>query len=297
MTTKNITPALLGLLSVIFFNSGITRHDVAEEEYLNYAKQKQFEAVGQLFIDSVPGGSCVLIGKNRVLTAAHCVFQSDYRADTLEMNGQTLISFQPYNIHLVDPSRVFVSFLGKKTGVRRIIIHPNYQDSMLKGTCDIAFIELDAPINTIQPARLNRKFNELHSKVSGAGFGASGKADKPETVKLEDKKIAGQNVIDSLGGYTYSGQPALLFCDFDHPGDTLCNKLGSARPQQLEYISSGGDSGGGLFSESDSGWVLVGICSGSHTNIAQLLKTGYYGQIMEWTRISLFVSWIEENGK
>ena len=137
--------------------------------------------------------------------------------------------------------------------------------------------------------------DELHAHVTGVGFGVSGKADKPESVVPLSKKIGGQNVIDSIAGYAYIGHPTLLMCDFDHPVNAACNRMGSANPRPLEYITGGGDSGGGLFRESDGEWELVGICSGADTDIETLLSTGYYGQTMTWTRVSVFDNWISAN--
>lgn len=73
--------------------------------------------------------------------------------------------------------------------------------------------------------------------------------------------------------------------------------MGSATPRPLEYICGGGDSGGGLFRQIENHWELIGICAGSSTDIPQLLKTGYYGQIMSWTRIAGFEKWITEHIK
>ena len=126
----------------------------------------------------------------------------------------------------------------------------------------------------------------------GVGFGASGPANRPDFVSIQNKKIAGENVIDSVGGQKYLGFETLLICDFDIPTRKDCNKLGSPTPRPLEYICSGGDSGGGLFRQKNNTWELIGICSGSGVDINQLMKTGYYGHTMEWTRVSLFTNWL-----
>jgi secreted trypsin-like serine protease len=73
--------------------------------------------------------------------------------------------------------------------------------------------------------------------------------------------------------------------------------MGSSIPQPLEYICSGGDSGGGLFREGKNGWELIGLCSGAGTNMEMLLATGYYGQTMNWTRVSTFNDWIKQSIK
>jgi hypothetical protein len=139
-------------------------------------------------------------------------------------------------------------------------------------------------------------FDELHRDVTGVGYGASGRADKPESVKLEHKKIAGESVVDSVGGPEFENHGTLLFCEFVSPN----NKAGKHVARPLEYTPGAGDSGGGLFRQEGNDWELVGICSGEGTagvDIQRLLKTGYYGQTMSWTRVSTFTGWITEQMK
>lgn len=288
-----ITPAI-GVFSFLIFFSGIIRHDVDEKAYLKLAVQKQFDCVGQVYKDTTPSGSCVLISNRYVLSAAHVFIDSDTRPDTLEFNGQTIVTYVTYNHRVTEVSNVFIVLKGQKVKVKNIWLHPYYLDSLTKGSCDIALLELEKPIENIKPAKLNTMFNELKSDVVGVGYGASGPADRPDLVGLFNKKIAGENVVDSIGGQLYLGYQTLLFCDFDHPNRKDCNKLGSPTPRQLEYITSGGDSGGGLFRKNNKSWELIGICSGGGTDIEQLMKTGYYGQIMEWTRTSVFKKWIDD---
>jgi len=69
--------------------------------------------------------------------------------------------------------------------------------------------------------------------------------------------------------------------------------MGSSTPRNLEYMVNGGDSGGGLFMNNYNGWELVGICSGGGMELQQFQKTGYYGHILQWTRVSVYKDWIE----
>jgi len=71
--------------------------------------------------------------------------------------------------------------------------------------------------------------------------------------------------------------------------------MGSAKPLPLEYTVAGGDSGGGLFRKNKGKWELIGICSGSEINIDKLMKVGYYGQSMNWVRVSVFEKWIRDS--
>jgi secreted trypsin-like serine protease len=292
MKYNKITVFIFCILAFLAFFSGIIRHDVKEARYLKLAQQKQFDCVGQIFKDTTVSGSCVLISDRFVLSAAHIFIDCDTRPDTIQLNGQTIIAYVSYNERVTDISKLYVLFNGHRVRAKKLLIHPNYSDSLTKGTCDIALIELENPLTEILPAKLNTGFDELKANVVGVGYGASGPANRPDLVALQNKKIAGENVVDSITGPKFSGVETLLMCDFDHPTQKDCNKMGSSTPRPLEYISSGGDSGGGLFRRKGKGWELIGICSFSGTDIEQLMKTGYYGQTMHWTRVSAFANWI-----
>jgi secreted trypsin-like serine protease len=297
MKYKTLFITTLSVIIFLTFFSGIIRHDVNEKAYLQLALQKQFDCVGLVYKNRTALGSCVLISDRFVLSAAHVFIDSETRPDTIKFKSQTIVYYVPYNIRVTNVSDLFLKIKGKKVKVKNLWLHPHYLDSLTEGSCDIALLELDKPIKNITPTILNTKFDELNSDVVGVGFGASGPADKPELVDDHNKKIAGENVIDSLGGELYMGKETLLFADFDHQIRTDCNKLGSPTPRPLEYICTGGDSGGGLFRKKENMWQLIGICSGSRIDTIQLMKSGYYGLIMEWTRVSVFNNWIEKHVK
>jgi len=256
ISTRTIAALGLALLVPLTLVAGIIRHDVPEKKYLKLGKQKQFRCVGEM------RASCVLIGERYALSAAHCFIDYDTRPDTvdtvLEGKKAQLITYVTSSPGVADFSDLHASFNGRKVKVKRGVIHPWYLDSLTKGSCDIALLELEQPVTSIEPARMSVTFDELHSDVTGVGYGASGRADKPESVKLEHKKIAGQSVVDSLGGPEFENHKTLLFCEFVAPGDTT----GMHAPRPLEYICSGGDSGGGLFRQTADGWELIGICGG-----------------------------------
>lgn len=281
----------------MMLTSGIIRDDVKEKKYLKLANEKQFDAVGQIFLDTVERGSCVLINERFVLTAAHVFIVSDHRLDTMQMFGQSIVVHTPINQRIVECKRLSVVIGGKTIKVKKIILNPTYLDSISQGHCDLAILELEVACKVVKPAIVNQNFDELNATVVGVGYGVSGIASKPETVVKVNKKTAGQNTIDSIAGFKYFGQATLLMCDFDHPNLPNCNKMGSAVPLPLEYICGGGDSGGGLFRQKNKQWELVGICQGVSTDIQQLLSTGYYGQTMSWTRVAAFQNWIIDNSK
>lgn len=275
MFTKQIQ---LLLLMGCILTSGIIRHDVNQKEYDDLAQQPQFDCVGQLMLnDTTPIGSCVLIGKNKIVTAAHCFEMAEEICKSKGVQSPNL------SLYLKDQSYK----------INKYLIHPRYKKSHGRNS-DIAMAWLNDSVNNVILALPNKEFDELNSEVVGVGYGVTGLANAPEKIQaVWNKKIAGQNVIDKIHGKKFERHPSILSCDFDHATDKLCNKMGSARPQPLEYISAGGDSGGGLFRFKNGQWELVGICAGGGINIETLLKTGYYGQIMDWTRVAIYASWLE----
>jgi len=286
--------ALFFCLTIFFtFFSGIIRDDVDEAAYLELANEPQFDCVGQVFHDTTVTGSCVLINSQFALTAAHVLLTNDTRQDTVKMNGQVYITHIPVNVRVANASNIYFQINGRKVRAKKLILHPEYLKNLEKGDCDIALIELEEPIQSIVPAHMYTLADELSSNVVGVGFGASGKANRPDSIVVIGKKIAGENVVDKISGAKYDGKETILSCDFDAASLKGCNKMGSPTPRPLEYICAGGDSGGGLFKQSGEDWFLVGICSGGGTNLDQLMKTGYYGQVMDWMRVSVFDGWID----
>jgi len=287
-------PAAFVIALIAFSTSvaGIYRHDVPEKKYLALGKQKQFDCVGRM------GASCVLISDRYVLTAAHLFLEAD--TDTLDtmLNGKKVQIYTQSNYRVTDFSRLYATFNGRKVRVKRGIIHRSYLDSLATGgsSCDIALLELEQPVTLIKPAKLSSAFDELHSDVTGVGYGGSGRADRLESVQQRHKKIAGESVVDSTGGQEFENQKTLLFCTFVAPGDTTATR--TSRP--LEYICTGGDSGGGLFRQTANGWELIGICGGGGggVDLQRLISTrSYYGQKMSWVRVSAFTGWIAEQMK
>jgi len=279
--------------------SGIYRHDVPAEQYKTLAAQPQFDCVGEVFEEysGEPHGSCVLIGKKYVLTAAHLFWKSENAVDTeYTMEGGAKITiYKQVNGRFGSGDEYTFRFNRKRYEGKKLIIFPAYTDSQTSKSCDLAIVELDEPVEDVVPAVLSNTFDELHKMATGVGFGVSGRADKPEEVDIYMEKIAGQNMIDTLKGYLWEGKPTILAADFDHPTNKECSQLGDVHPMELEYTTGGGDSGGPLFIQTPDGWKVIGICSGGGVFMDNFLKYGYYSQPSEWTRVSVFYDWILKN--
>lgn len=296
-TTKMIKNNILKLLILAIFPvliSGIIRHDVDKEKYIELAKRAEFQSVGEIWINTYFSGSAVLISDKYVLTAAHNVIESDTRIDTINNNGQIFYANVPINHRVVKSDSLFVRLDNKRLSVDEVIVHPKYLSDIDRGEYDLVLLKLKKPVKNIEPANLSFSTDEINSNVTGVGYGASGVADK-EDVSMKMEKLAGQNVVDSIGGLSENGLKIYLFSDFDSPDDPRANKLGSPTPRELEYLSAAGDSGGGLFRENQNNRMeLIAINKGTQFDHRQFQKTIHYGQTMRWTRLAPFQEWISK---
>lgn len=283
------------LLTIFYLNiSGIYRHDIPKAEYIKLANQKQFDCVGKIFKHSKFVGSCVLINEHFVLSVGHNFVENDYKWDSAWLGNQQVLANLPYN-HRLDDIKLFQFVFGSDTLRGKKIEVPNeFKNALERGNCDIAVIELDGKISERSNFLLPKIRNELNSIITIVGYGSTGSASDPKTIERINEKLAGQNIIDSIGGFKLNNEPTLLFCDMDSPTNEACNKMGSPKPLLLEYFISGGDSGGPVFRQINDSWQLVGLCKASSIDASQFTKTGYYGQVMKFTRVAPFTEWISK---
>lgn len=247
--------------------SGVFRHDVSIEKYQELARQSQFDCVGQLKRNDSDAGSAVIIAPNWAVTSAHVFDASLEKGMTLEINEQ-------------------------KFQLLEVIIHPDFKKVKTAQYTDLALIKLDGDYKG-KIARIYDKDEEFKAIGTIVGFGRVRSAFEP-SAKIQGK-IAGQNVIDAIGGKDLPDN--FLSVDFDSPTDTSLSSLGDAKPLALEYIIDGGDSGGGLFIEIKGKWFLTGINTRTSHNLDRLTnnfsKYGFYGSISYFTRISPYEKWIK----
>ncbi len=294
-------PIYIFLLNLTFWTTllfgGVIRDDININEYTSLANQSRFDCVGEIIRDKEVVGSCVLIDENCVISTAHVFIEHNFKSDTMQIDGQTIIANVPYNDHVGDLKNYSFRFKGKIYSAKKMLIHPLYLDTIPNRDCDIIIITLNTPVKKVPLPILSNTFDELHSTIIGVGYGKPAYATNKEIITDKSLKIAGENVIDSITGFEIEGEKSILMSDFDSPGLNKFNITGDSLPKNLEYLCSGGDSGGGAFKASNDRLVLVGLTAITNFDIQQQARSGYYGQTMGFLRISVFQKWILNNKK
>lgn len=276
--------------------SAIYRHDHPLEDYLKLAEDPLLQC-GVKLTELKNGtwensGTAVLIDSLHALTAAHCLVATGKRDTVVNMNGNTVKTYISTGVYPLGAENFRLMYGNQLLVVSKVLLYPDYLSDK---SCDLAILTLKTPVHGLVYPALNRTYDELHDTVTGLGYGVAGPGNRPE-LQLYNHRIAGMNIIDSLGGKKLNGMETLLYADFDHalPG-LRCNRLGDSRPLDLEYGVSGGDSGGPLFLLKDKKVILYGITARGEVRVNDLMDHGYYCSLSGWTRISVFEKWIRAN--
>ncbi len=201
----------------------------------------------------------VLIDKDWVLTAAHCV----------ENKTTTSINVA---VGVFDLS----SYSGSRIGVKQIHIHPQYNSNRIQN--DIALLNLAS--SSTQPTL------QL--------FSGESKEDAPPSLLGKPLTAIGWGHADSSSGFYYPKKlrqvtlpvVANRYCENIYSTSLLSSQICAGYYEGKDACN--GDSGGPLVSQIDGAWVHTGLVSYGST------CSDYGGWYGVYTRTSSFVSFIKQ---
>jgi len=170
------------------YNRIIIRHDVAEEEYIVFAKELPVTSAIVKYNSTDLAGT--LISPQWVLSAAHV-------AETIKDDHKLIIA-------------------GDSVGIEKIIIHSGWEEN---GRPDIALLKLVKKVEGVDPVKLYKKDDEIGKEVIIAGIGDFGTGlTGPD--RRDGKMRAATNLVN---GSTADSQ--YLYWEFDSPESDRVTKL------------------------------------------------------------------------
>lgn len=253
--------------------AGLIRHDTPDSLYTEFAANPLFSAVGLIKFETPAGAdacSGTVIHKNWVLTAGHCV--SDSNAMTFSL--PTSSGWQVYNAD-------------------SWVAHENFSGANLYAGWDLGLMHISTDME-VDPISLYSGSSELFKTAYSVGYGWTGTGYTGAS-DYDSLRRAGTNSIDAIFSTEGSGEQILL-ADFDHPDDRSYNALmlddrdTDDFATTLEIMASYGDSGGGLFFEENGKLFLAGVHS--YVDDRDGDASWRYGDVFGSTRVSSFIDWI-----
>jgi len=251
--------------------AGIMRHDVPEQQYLDFAADPMFQSVGQIQADWDTGlvrGTGALISPEWFLTAGHVVLGND------DFGGGISEIRINFGLDADTPDQMV---LGDQ-----IHIYPGYTDAAPSGSgVDLALVHLVDPIFNMIPAEVYSGVDTRGTTMFMAGYGDYGTGDVG-IVGYDGQKRGGSNVANAFGGESYylGYQSQYWMALFDQPG--------LLSPEPLEWQTAPGDSGTPWFAYLDGRMQLVGINSFASSGYDYMSSSGAI-------RTSLYTDWIDEH--
>lgn len=267
--------------------AGTGREDVPLEKHLSLGAHPSFECVGKVLRDGGFSGSAILIDSLHVLSAAHMFLDSDREQVKFAQGEDTIIVYQPKNTRVTTSKNLQVVFGNDTVMVDTFEMHPLYMSSERR-RADLVMLKLRNPIRGISPVRFNSGAVRHGTEVMMVGYGPLSNAGYNERVLRG--RCAGWNVIDSI-------TDQVLVCDMDHPTKPEMSTLGDSTALEYEYVSTGGDSGGGMFVVDGDGYSLAGLVVGTSFDTRLVVKQGVYGSQCFFTRTDVYYSWIAKAAK
>lgn len=287
---------LLSLLIPYSSSGGYIRHDAQADAYEALGARSELEPVG--WIGDKQGetllGSCVLVDSLHVLTAAHNLFEYKFQMHRLA-HGEEVEKVVEERILPLGFLRVW--FNQKNYEVVDWTCHPDYR---LGTGPDLMLLKLNKPLKNISPAQWDSSpALPKGAKTVWCGYSPLRDANFKRTYGSEIKRRAGENRIDSsmayLGWLNWGKPSALLLADMDHPEFKSMSRSGTGEALPLEYLTSGGDSGGGVFIPDTTGWKLIGIIHANRIRREGIPFQGLYGTEMTCTALAPFHNWLHQS--
>ena len=236
------------------------RDDVAASNYDALATQPEYASAGWIQVnDFTAKCTGTLVAADKVLTAAHCVYD----------DSGNLIAPQQFAFGL--SADVPLSFTNNVTALVVSSHFDYFDDNTL--TYDIALLTLNNPLAQTPAALWSNIIASSPTPFTGVmlGYGFQGTGLVQSNVGAT-ARLAAMNLIDSGGIID-------LQSDFDKP-DGSTNTFGNPYPIALEGTTCNGDSGGPLFIE---GGGVVGVLSWGYNNYSDPCR---YGDVSGWAPVA-----------